>query len=48
MPVSQHSVAVLPMAIDRPGNLALTDPVAFVDILASVLITHEYSLCPTS
>lgn len=48
MPVSQCSVAVLPMAIKRPDNLVPTDPVAFVDIMASVPIPHESSLCPTS
>jgi len=48
MSVSQRSVVVLLMAIGRPDSLELTDSAALVDTLASVLITHESSLCPTS
>ncbi len=48
MPVPQCSVAGLPMAINTPDNLGPTDPIAFVDTLVAVPITHGSSLCPTS
>ena len=48
MSVSQRSVAVLLMAIDRPDSLELTDSAALVDTLVSVLITHASSLCSAS